>query len=310
MIVFTDLESIDVDENTVVALGNFDGVHLGHQALIEWAVKTAKSLNMKSAVFTFANHPKNVIGRKEMVRNILYFEEKAEIIRRLGVDYLFNIPFDGNIRKLSATQFIDEILLGKFKMKQAYCGFNYRFGYKAEGTPEVLIHEGIAKGFGIHVLEPFKIDDNIVSSTFIRKLIATGKVDLCERYMGRSYTVGGEVVVGNRLGRTIGFPTSNLIIDETMVTPPNGVYVTNCIYSGEVYHSITNVGVKPTVADGTVKNIETHIFDFNKELYGKNIKVEFLKLMREEIKFESVEALAEQIKSDCEAARDYHENKL
>jgi riboflavin kinase/FMN adenylyltransferase len=190
-------------------------------------------------------------------------------------------------------------------MKQAYCGFNYKFGYKAEGTPEVLMHEGIEKGFGIHVLEPFEIDGNLVSSTFIRNLIAEGKVDQCMKYMGRNYAIGGEVVVGNKIGRTIGFPTSNLIIDENMVTPPNGVYVTYCTYNGVRYPSVTNVGVKPTIGDYK-KNVETHIFNFNKELYGKKIRVEFLEKTRDEKKFESVEELSKQITSDCIMAKDYH----
>ncbi|MGN0711954.1 MAG: bifunctional riboflavin kinase/FAD synthetase [Anaerovoracaceae bacterium] len=305
MIIFNSLDEIENVESTVVALGNFDGVHKGHQALIERTVKTARNEGLKSAVFTFANHPKNVNAGELVVKNILYFDEKAKIIENLGVDYLFNIPFDTNIKNMEPVDFIDKILIGKFKMKQAYCGFNYRFGYKAAGTPEVLMHEGIRKGFGIHVLEPFKIDGNLVSSTFIRELIAEGRVDLCEKYMGHNYTIGGEVVVGNKIGRTIGFPTSNLIIDESMVTPSNGVYVTYCIYNGQKYPSITNVGVKPTIGE-CKKNIETHIFNFNRELYGKKIRVEFLEKTRDEKKFESVEELSKQITKDCIMARAYH----
>nr|WP_315024152.1 bifunctional riboflavin kinase/FAD synthetase [uncultured Aminipila sp.] len=305
MIIFNSLDEIKNIENTVVALGNFDGVHKGHQALITRTVKTAEAANLRSAVFTFSNHPKNVNSGELVVKNILYFDEKARIIENLGVDYLFNIPFDEHIRLMKPIDFIDNILIGKFKMKQAYCGFNYKFGYKAEGTPEILMHEGIKKGFGIHVLEPFQIDDNLVSSTFIRNLIAEGKVDQCMKYMGRNYAIGGEVVIGNKIGRTIGFPTSNLIIDENMVTPPNGVYVTFCTYNGTRYPSVTNVGVKPTIGDYK-KNVETHIFNFNKELYGKTIRVEFLEKTRNEKKFANVEELSKQITSDCIMAKDYH----
>ncbi|WP_312653499.1 bifunctional riboflavin kinase/FAD synthetase [Aminipila sp.] len=305
MIIFNSLDEIKNVENTVVALGNFDGVHKGHQALITRTVKTAEAANLRSAVFTFSNHPKNVNSGELIVKNILYFDEKAKIIENLGVDYLFNIPFDEYIRLMKPIDFIDNILIGKFKMKQAYCGFNYKFGYKAEGTPEILMHEGIKKGFGIHVLEPFQIDGNLVSSTFIRSLIAEGKVDQCMKYMGRNYSIGGEVVIGNKIGRTIGFPTSNLIIDENMVTPPNGVYVTSCTYNGVRYPSVTNVGVKPTIGDYK-KNVETHIFNFNKELYGKTIRVEFLEKTRDERKFKNVAELSKQITSDCIMAKDYH----
>lgn len=305
MVIFNSLDEIENIANTVVALGNFDGVHKGHQALITRTVKTAEAANLKSAVFTFSNHPKNVNSGELVVKNILYFDEKARIIENLGVDYLFNISFDEYIRSMRPIDFIDNILIGKFRMKQAYCGFNYRFGYKAEGTPEILMHEGIEKGFGIHVLEPFQIDSNLVSSTFIRNLIADGKVDQCIKYMGRNYTIGGEVVIGNKIGRTIGFPTSNLIIDENMVTPPNGVYVTYCTYNGVRYPSVTNVGVKPTIGDFK-KNVETHIFNFNKELYGKIIRVEFLGKTRDEKKFETVEDLSKQITKDCIMAKAYH----
>lgn len=305
MIVFNNLDEINNISDTVVALGNFDGVHKGHQELISRTVKTAQAANLKSAVFTFSNHPKNVNANELVVKNILYFDEKASIINNLGIDYLFSIAFDDHIRSMEAIEFIDKILTGKLKMKQAYCGFNYRFGYKAAGTPEVLIHEGIKKGFGIHVLEPFMLDGNLVSSTFIRNLIAEGKVEQCLKYMGRYYSIGGEVVVGNKIGRTIGFPTSNLIIDENMVTPPNGVYVTYCIYNGVKYPSVTNVGVKPTIGEYK-KNLETHIFNFDKELYGKNIRVEFLDKTRDERKFNSVEELSKQITADCIMAKAYH----
>lgn len=306
MKIFNLLEEIDDQiEETVVALGNFDGVHKGHQEIISRTVKSAEAAGYKSAVFTFSNHPKNLMGSGTVVKNILYPEEKAAIIRQLGVDYMFNIPFDQNILTMDPVDFIDRLLLEKFHMKQAYCGFNYHFGYKARGDAELLMKEGMKKGFGIHIQEPFKIDGNLVSSTLIRGLIQEGKVDQCAKYMGRLYSIGGEVVVGNKLGRTIGFPTSNIMIDDTMVTPPNGVYVTYCTYNGVRYPSITNVGVKPTIGNYN-KNVETHIFNFDKELYGKQIQVEFLEKTRDERKFENVEALSKQITDDCITARSYH----
>lgn len=305
MDIFKTLEEIKHIDETVVALGNFDGVHKGHQEIIRRCVNTANSSGNKSAIFTFSNHPRNLLAGENTVKNILYPEEKAQIIESFGVDYLFDIPFDEHILTMDPIDFIDEILIDTFHMKEAYCGFNYRFGYKALGTPAVLMDEGIKKDFGIHIMRPYFVDGQVVSSSFIRNLIEMGSVNECMRYMGRNYAIGGEVVVGNKIGRTIGFPTSNLIIDESMVTPPNGVYVTNCLYNGAIYPSITNVGVKPTIGDFK-KNVETHIFNFNKELYGANIKVEFLDKMREEQKFPSVEVLAAQIKEDCINARNYH----
>ncbi|MBP3384619.1 MAG: bifunctional riboflavin kinase/FAD synthetase [Firmicutes bacterium] len=305
MIIFNSLDEIRDIEETVVALGNFDGVHKGHQTIISRMVKSAEAGGFKSAVFTFANHPKNVLAGETVVKNILYPEEKAKIIESLGVDYLFNIPYTDEIRTMSPEDFIDKLLIEKFRMREAYCGFNYHFGFKAQGDPEMLMREGLKKGFGIHIQEPITIDGNVVSSTFIRGLIEEGKMNDIRKYMGRPYSIGGEVVVGNKLGRTIGFPTSNIMIDEDMVTPPNGVYTTFCTYNGVRYPSITNVGVKPTIGEYT-KNVETHIFDFNKELYGKEIRVEFIEKTRDERKFDSVEALSKQITDDCIKAKAYH----
>ncbi|MGI6748715.1 MAG: bifunctional riboflavin kinase/FAD synthetase [Anaerovoracaceae bacterium] len=303
---FNTLEEIKDIKETVIALGNFDGVHKGHQELIRRTVKSARMAGLKSAVFTFTNHPKNVLAGKLVIKNIMYPEDKAEIIKSLGVDYLFSLKFNKFIQHLSAEEFVQKLLVDTFKMREAYCGFNYHYGYKAEGSPETLTRAGMKAGFGIHVLEPYKIDGNLVSSTLIRKLIREGKVGECKKYMGRNYMVRGEVVVGNKIGRTIGFPTSNLLIDETMVTPAHGVYVTYCKYNGVDYQGVTNVGIKPTIGDNK-KNIETHIFNFSTELYGKQIRVEFLERLRPEIKFNSVQELSEQIARDCIEAKRYHQ---
>lgn len=308
MKIFNSLEEVNNIEPTVIALGNFDGVHRGHQEIINRTVKSAEAAGLKSAVFTFSNHTRTLLEKVPTVKNINYPEEKAAIMEEMGVDYLFNIPFTPEILNMSPERFIDELLIDKFKIREAYCGFNYHFGHKAAGNPEILMREGMKKGFGIHVQEPFMIDDIVVSSTYIRQLIEEGRMEECAKFMGRLYSIGGEVVVGNKLGRTIGFPTSNIMIDETMASPSNGVYITYCTYNGVKYPSVTNVGVKPTI--GTYnKNVETHIFNFDKELYGKDIKVEFIKKTRPEMKFGSVEELSNQIKNDCIAAKAYHREK-
>ncbi len=291
----------------MLALGNFDGVHKGHQELIRRAVKSAKMAGLKSGVFTFANHPKNLISGKPLVKNILYSEDKAQLIRSMGVDYLFSLEFNSEVRRMAPQCFIQDLLIDKLKLKEAYCGFNYRFGYRGNGNPETLMHAGLKAGFGIHVLEPFSINGNLVSSSFIRDLISEGKVEQCETYLGRKYYSKGEVVKGNQIGRTIGFPTSNILMDESMVTPAYGVYVTCAIYNGLSYKSVTNVGVKPTVGKNEKITIETHIFDFDKELYGKEIKIEFLERIRPEVKFNSFEELQNQIQKDCLTAKEYHE---
>jgi riboflavin kinase/FMN adenylyltransferase len=307
MKLFTSLDQIQNMEGTVVALGNFDGVHKGHQELIRRTVNTAISANLKSAVFTFNNHPKNVLTGKNVVKNILYFDDKIKILYDLGVEYIVSIDFNCEIQTMEAVDFINRVLINTINMKEAYCGFNYRFGYRGQGSPKILMDEGLEKGFGIHVLEPYMVRGEIVSSTLIREHISNGNVDKCLALMGRYYSTRGTVIHGNKMGRNIGFPTSNITIDEEMVTPANGVYITLCNYNGIKYPSVTNVGVKPTVKQtDQVKNMETHIFDFNKDIYDRQIKVEFLERIREEIKFDSFEALSKQIHRDCLTAAAYH----
>ena len=308
MKVFRSLDDIQNIKETVVALGNFDGIHVGHQELIRRAVKSARITGMKSAVFTFNNHPKNVVAGKRVIKNIMYYDEKVEMMKKMGIDYLFSIDFDYNISHTSPEDFVTEILMNKLKMKEAFCGFNYRFGYQAKGTTDLLMKMGRRKGFSLHVIDPIKVKGQVVSSTLIRQLIAEGKVDECRLMLGRNYTIGGEVVRGNMIGRTIGFPTSNILIDESMVTPSNGVYITLCDYNFNQYEGVTNVGIKPTIGDNK-RVIETHIFDFDKDIYGREIKVEFIKKIRDEMKFPSVDELAEQIQRDCQTARDYHEEE-
>lgn len=305
MILFSTLEEIQGIRPTAIALGNFDGVHLGHQELIARAVAKAQADGLAAAVFTFSNHPRDLLPKGKKVKNILYKEEKREIIESLGVDYLFSIPFTKEIMNLDPTAFVDRLLVERMQMKAAFCGFNYHFGHKAAGSPLMLKELGLSRGFEVTKIEPFTIDGNVVSSTLIRTLIASGRVDKVATYMGRHYAVAGEVVVGNRLGRKLGFPTSNLMIDPSMVTPPNGVYVTLCTWNGTQYPSVTNVGVKPTIGKYN-KNVETHIFQFDKELYGKEIKVEFLRKLRDEVRFDDVEELSAQIVRDCREAERYH----
>lgn len=305
MITFENLNEIEIPGKTAVALGNFDGVHLGHRKLISEMVDYGRENNLKTLVFTFSNHPRDLLPDATKKKNILHRNEKSGIIESLGVDYLVNVPFTKEIMNMRAEEFITDILIGKLNVKGAFCGFNYRFGLRASGTPDLLREFGEKLGFSVFEMEAFKVQGEPVSSSMIRTLIASGQVERCKMYMGRNYEIGGEVVVGNRLGRKLGFPTSNLVIDTTMVTPPNGVYATYVDYRGKKYPGVTNVGNKPTVGEYE-KNVETHIFNFDKELYGKKIIVEFLKKMRDEVKFDTVEELSEQIVRDCREAKEYH----
>lgn len=302
---FETIEDIAPIEPSCVALGNFDGVHVGHRQLIGSAVEKAREKGLASAVFTFSNHPKSLIPGAKPVKNIVYQEEKEALIEALGVDYYFNFAFTKEIMTMPPETFVKTFLADKMNAKEIFCGFNYHFGYKGEGDTKLLRILGAKYGFHVNEVKAVSIDGDVVSSTLIRNMIMAGEMEECSKYLGRNYDIGGEVVVGNRLGRTIGFPTSNIMIDESMVTPPNGVYITYCIYNGVKYPSITNVGIKPTIGSFK-KNMETHIFNFDKELYGKQIKVEFIKKTRDEVKFRNIEELSAQIAKDCNEAKTYH----
>ena len=308
MKVFNSLDEINNIEPTVVALGNFDGVHRGHQEIINRSIKEAEAAGLKNAVFTFSNHTSNVITGAKPVKKLLYAEEKIRILEEMGVEYLFNIPFTIEILQMSPVDFIDKILVKKFNIREAYCGFNYTFGHKGAGTAEVLMHEGLKRGFGIHVQEPFEIDGVVVSSTYIRGLIEEGRMEEAAKFMGRMYSISGTIVEGNKDGRKFGFPTCNTSIDNTMITPPNGVYITTCTIDGVKHPSVTNVGVKPTIG-AYEKNIETHVFDFNEDVYGHDIKVDFIRHTRCEQKFDGIDALKKQIQADCIEAKVYHREK-
>ena len=305
MKVFKSLDEIKDIECTATALGNFDGVHLGHQALISEAVKQAKEKGLKSAVFTFSNHPKNVISGTNMVKNIIYNDEKEDILEAMGVDYLFSLDYTKEFGSMEPKEFTAELLVKHFRVKHVVCGFNYRYGYGAKGDSQTLIEQGCIQGFDVSVMDAVSLEGSVVSSTLIRGLITQGEMEECGRYLGRNYSIGGTVIEGNHIGRTIGFPTCNITVDETMVSPASGVYVTRCRVDGQVYPAITNVGSKPTIGLYH-KNVETHLLDVKVDLYGKEIRVEFLKKLRDERKFENIEALTEEIQRNCDTAREYH----
>ena len=307
MKIFKGFEELNNISETAIALGNFDGIHKGHQALISACVEKASAHNLIASVFTFYNHPMNVISGKLIVKNVLTFKEKADLLSNLGVEYLFSFDFSENIRQSSPYNFCKHILAESFKAKEVFCGFNYHFGYKAEGTPAILTENGVQLGYQVTAIEPIGIEGITVSSTNMRNAITMGEMDKYLLYTGRRYMINGHVIEGLKFGRRIGFPTINLALDIAMVMPKSGVYITETLVDGIFYDSITNVGNKPTTGSFK-KNAETHIIDFNRDIYGWDVRVEFIKMLRPEMTFDSVEALTSQIAIDCRKAKEYHIN--
>ena len=291
---------------TAVALGNFDGVHKGHQMLIRECVAAAKEKGLQPSVFTFANHPVNEIAGRVVIKNIMTFEEKAEQLEALGVENLFSPVFEDAIRTKSAQAFVEDLLLERFSTQHAVCGFNYHFGHRAQGDANTLQELGRLHGFGVTVVPEIRINGQTVSSTLIRQIIDEGRIDEYRDFTGRLYCIDGKVVQGRHLGRRIGFPTVNLSLDTSEAFPMNGVYITLTTVDNMRLRSITNVGNKPTVG-AFAKNAETHIFDFDGDLYGRDVRIEFIRMLRPERKFDNLEELQQEIHANCLQAQDFFE---
>jgi riboflavin kinase/FMN adenylyltransferase len=288
----------------VVALGMFDGVHLGHRALITRLLEEAKRLRAVPVVFTFSNHPLEVLGGN--VRLLSGIRERNMLLRSLGAEEVESVPFTPEMAHLSTEQFID--LLGeKWNVRGLVVGYNYTCGDRGTGTPETLRQIGGMRGFSVSVVEPVLFEGEPVSSTRIREAVERGDVSLAEALLKRRYTLTGTIVQNKRIGRRIGFPTANIEADPRRVIPADGVYAAFAFVGGAVYRAVTNIGTNPSV-HGEKLTIETHLIDFNADIYGQQLTIAFRKRLRGEAMFDSLDALKEQIRLDVEAAAGYRDS--
>lgn len=286
---------------TVVALGTFDGIHLGHKAIINKAITEAKRLNCLSIVLTFSNHPLSILSPHNSPLTITNQLEKEKIISSLGVDVLINMPFTEDFLKITPYDFI-KMVKSFLNPKKIVVGPNYSFGHKGAGNPELLRKLGLEFDFIAEIFPPILYDDHIVSSTLIRNLIIEGNVERANILLDRFFKITGNVTHGDKRGKQIGFPTANINIVEGLVMPMNGVYATKVKYDNLVYNAVTNIGVNPTFK-GNNRRIEVHILDFDKNIYGQEIEVEFIGKIRSEIKFSSADELIKQIRKDLITAK-------
>lgn len=292
-----------VFEPAVVALGMFDGVHLGHRALIARLLEEAKRLRAMPVVYTFSNHPLEVLGGS--VRLLSGIRERNMLLRSLGVDEVESVPFTREMAHLSTEQFVD-LLSENWDVRGLVVGYNYTCGDRGAGTPETLRRIGEARGFSVSVVEPVLFEGEPVSSTRIREAVERGDVCLAEQLLKRRYTLSGVVVENKRIGRRIGFPTANIEQDPKRAIPADGVYATFAFAGGAAYRAVTNIGNNPTV-HGSHLTIETYLIDFNADLYGQQLTVAFRKRLRGEAKFDTLDALKEQIRRDVEEAASLHD---
>jgi riboflavin kinase / FMN adenylyltransferase len=298
MTIIKSLDQVKDVENSVVTIGNFDGIHKGHIKLIKEAVNEAKSKNLKSIVFTFENHPMRYF-RTNSIKNIVTNDEKIKILKSLGVDIILMVPFDKYMTKISATEFVKKILIDRLKCKKVIVGHDFTFARNKEGNADVLRQLGKDYNMGVKIIDPIKVNDIRVSSSYIRNLIGQGDVSIIKSFLGRDYSLEGEVIHARKIGRTIGFPTANLNVDSNLLIPKSGIYATKVHLKGKFYYGATNIGYNPTV-NGRCLSIETNILNFDEDIYGEIIKIEFLERIRDEKKFNSLDELKEQLSKDVD----------
>ncbi len=292
--------SLSEGDRVAAALGNFDGVHLGHRALLKRAA-SLQAGETKSAVWTFAEPSSRLVGGISLLTDP---EERFALFREMGIDLVFLADFEA-VRGYSPEAFVREILYQACHVRRAVCGFNFRFGAKAAGTAETLQAQLSALGGEAEVVPPFMMGDKTVSSSEIRRLLSEGAVERAGEMLARPYALTGKVLHGKKLGSTLGFPTANQAFPPHRAVPRFGVYIVRVTVDGKTYGGVANVGLRPTVEHSTAVNAETYLLDFAGELYGKTVKTEFLHFLRPEKRFSSVEALTAAVQENIREAEAY-----
>lgn len=313
MKIYTDLEDITKPfHKPCVTIGNFDGVHVGHQYLFSEVVSRAKKNHGTSVAITFSPHPLQVMRPDAGVKLISTCDQKRRLIDQAGLDVLIIIPFTRDFAATPAIDFVDNVLLKTIGMTELVVGYDYCFGKGREGDTTFLTEQGRLKNFPVTVVDPYYVGGVIASSTEVRKLVSQGKMREVFKLLGRYYQIHGKVQIGKqRGGAQLGFPTANLHISNDDLCPRHGVYVTQVLYAGRCYGGVLNIGTNPTFSKDAPPGsngsspitAETFIFDFNEDIYGQPIKINFLRFIRAEQKFASPDALIKQIKQDVSKAR-------
>lgn len=300
MIIINNIEECKI-KKSAIALGKFDGVHRGHQKILQ-ELKKNNDAGTKTVVITFSVSPEAILSGKQL-KYIMTDREKQEYFSSWEIDYLIDICLDEKFLSVEAEQFVLNYLVGQLGARKIVCGFDFCFGKNRRGNVSMLKKFGESCGFLVILVDHLSEQGSTISSTRIRDEILSGNIEAANRMLGHPYTITGVVQHGNQLGRTIHFPTVNILPANEKILPPNGVYVSDIIFENEKKSGITNIGVKPTVRKNDCVNVETNIFDFSGDLYDKIVTVQLKKFIREEQKFSSMDELKRQIQMDIEMAK-------
>jgi len=300
--IFHSIQDFKSETKTIVTLGTFDGVHIGHKKILERLVHSAHDSNCESVVLTFFPHPRMVLNGHSDIKLLNTIDEKALLLGKAGLDNLVIHPFDQTFSQLTAEEFVKDILVDQFNVKKIIIGHDHRFGRNRTANIDDLIQFGAVYGFEVEQISAQEINEVAVSSTKIRNALLEGNVDLANDYLGYPYILTGTVVKGKQLGRTIGYPTANIEIEENYkLIPLNGVYVVKGELAGKIVYGMMNIGTNPTVA-GKELTIEVNFFDFDSDIYDQKIVVSILHRIRAEQKFGSLALLQEQLAADKETS--------
>lgn len=301
MEIIRDLTTVHLTRPTVLTIGSFDGIHRGHQHLIAQVIARAQALGAASALVTLHPHPKVVLRPNAPLRYLSTIEERLDLLAPLGLDYAVVFPFSLETSQIHARDFA-QLLVDHLRMQEIFCGKDFAFGYKREGTVDFLRALGAEKHFGVNVVEPQTFEGQVISSTRVRELVAQGNLDEATRSLGRYPSVRGRVIKGDQRGRTLGFPTANLAIAERRLIPADGIYVVRVKIGARWLGGAANIGVRPTFDNGA-RLVEVFVLDFEGDLYDQVIEAQFIKRLRAELKFDSGAALVAQMQRDVIAAR-------
>ena len=298
------------DEKTFVTIGTFDGVHFGHKKILEKLVSEAKEAGKKAILLTFFPHPRMVLQKNATIELLNTIDERAKLLEKTGLDYLIIHPFDKAFSKTTALEFVKEILVNTFNISKLIIGYDHHFGKNREGNIEQLTKYSHLYDFIVEEIPAQDIDDVSVSSTKIRRALANGNLKTANNYLGYNFMLNGFVVNGKKIGGTIGYPTANIDIKEDYkLIPKVGVYVVKSLIENKTVYGMMNIGNRPTV-NGKHQTIEVHFFDFERDLYGKNLKIELIYFLRDEHKFNSLDSLILQLKEDEQTSRNYIQDNL
>ena len=295
--------------STAVGLGNFDGLHIGHMALINTLISESRMNGLESIIYTFTKHPENILRKKLFTPLLMTVGKKIQILSETALHYICFDEFHESYSRMKPESFVKDVLVGRLGARLLVAGFNYRFGFMGEGDVNLLHELGRKYNYKLIVIPPVKIDNEVVSSTRIRQHVTKGDMEGVFRLLGRHYSITGEVLDGKQIGRRIGFPTANLEPEKYLIMPHKGVYITRTLYDGKFFNSVTSIGVNPTFSDTDRISVETHILNFDRDIYRSSIEVFFLKKLRNELKFPNGEELSRQIQKDIQATRAYFDLK-